>query len=59
MRVEWLIVGIVVVLIATRILVARYDYAQVKARTRRHLEAGGKLTAAPDVTPPHGGGGAG
>lgn len=56
---EWLIVGMVVLLLATRVLVARYDHAQVRARTRRHLEAGGKLSAAPDLTPPHGGGGAG
>jgi hypothetical protein len=38
----------------TTILVARYDCTQAKARTRRHLEAGGKLSEAPDVTPPHG-----
>lgn len=56
---EWLIVGVVVLLIATRILVSRYDYNQVKARTRRHLEGGGKLSEAPDVTPPHGGGAVG
>lgn len=56
---EWLVVGVVVLLIAARVLVSRYDYNQVKARTRRHLEAGGQLSEAPDVTPPHGGGGAG
>lgn len=56
---EWVFIGIAVALIVTRVLVSGAENRRIQARTRRHLEAGGKLGDAPDVTPPHGGGAAG
>lgn len=55
----WVIVGLAIALLATKLLVSRYEYRQVQRRTQRHLEAGGKIREAPDMIPGHGGGGAG
>lgn len=57
--VVWIILGLAAVLVAAQLLVARYEYRQVQLRTRRHLEAGGRIREAPDMTPGHGGGAAG
>lgn len=56
----WLIAGTVVVLLVALLSFAYgYDARQVRGRTRRHVDSGGKLGDAPDMTPPHVGGSGG
>lgn len=57
--VTWVLIGFVVALVIAKLLVARYEYRQVRRRTQQHLAAGGRIREAPDMMPGHGGGSAG
>lgn len=48
-----------VTVFAVYVILLRRDADDVQARTRRHLDAGGSVSDAPDITPGHGGGAAG
>jgi hypothetical protein len=56
----WFTTGTLIVLLVAAIVIGyRHEARQVQARTRRHLDNGGKIGDAPDMMPRHGGGGAG
>jgi hypothetical protein len=52
---DWLIwVGIIVVVIGAMSFAYRGEPDRMRARTRRHIEGGGKYSEAPDWSPGHG-----